>query len=359
MSLLATISQERIFMSDNHPSYYICHNQDKIELQINHSYIIGRIRGGVNFGEDDLLSRKHAVLDWEENQPIIKDLNSTNGTRVNGRKLKTKYHLCSGDEIKVGSQTLTFVCQTEEEKAESVDLAGAHSELDEIASEPESDAVEVEPLTEDPGQEQRFDTLFIENKVNSLIENLDDSDLKSQVHDLKQMFDSKKKELKGIAFNDALTGLNNRRLFDQNIKSEIERCGRYERNLSLMLIDVDHFKSINDSRGHPFGDKVLQFIADILEYNCRKSDWVFRYGGEEFAVLLPETNAENAAIAAEKLRERVETLSKSRLKIPVTISIGISQYNQQHTADVTSLVQKADQLLYQAKEGGRNQVCGH
>jgi len=158
------------------------------------------------------------------------------------------------------------------------------------------------------------------------------------------------------AMHDALTGLPNRESYQQRVKQEIHRIERYGGTLSLMVCDIDLFKRINDSYGHLAGDKVLKIIAKSLQRNLRDSDFIARFGGEEFVALMPETSAEEAKIVAEKLRTKIESSPFNFKKEPVqiTISFGISQFASGET--IEKVFERADKALYKAKENGRNQV---
>jgi diguanylate cyclase (GGDEF)-like protein len=157
---------------------------------------------------------------------------------------------------------------------------------------------------------------------------------------------------------DGLTQVNNRRSFDEAIEREISRCRRYGRTLSLVLVDVDHFKKINDTFGHLAGDAVLKEVASAIKKRIRKEDHLSRYGGEEFAVLTPEIDLKGAHAMAEKLRRMIEKheFSFDGEVIPVTISCGVGSLGKKGDTS-SALVQRADEKLYEAKEGGRNQVC--
>ena len=161
-----------------------------------------------------------------------------------------------------------------------------------------------------------------------------------------------------LAFTDALTGIFNRRYFDQRFNREILRAKRYGRELALLMIDIDHFKSYNDNFGHIMGDEILHFVADTLESNLRRADVLCRYGGEEFAVILPEIKMEQGSQVAEKLRRAVREKTAERFAElkgrPVTISVGVSSFTTTTTAE--SVLSTADFALYEAKKLGRNQV---
>jgi diguanylate cyclase (GGDEF)-like protein len=160
------------------------------------------------------------------------------------------------------------------------------------------------------------------------------------------------------AMVDGLTRLNNRAHFHEELAAAISLTERQKNPLSLIMLDIDHFKSVNDTYGHPLGDKVLVEIADILRKNLRKYDTAYRYGGEELAVLLPNTELSNAVKLAERVRKRIES---HRIKtadgesIKVTASFGVAQYAGGEDAQ-RRLVKAADEGLYLAKQSGRNQV---
>lgn len=165
-----------------------------------------------------------------------------------------------------------------------------------------------------------------------------------------------------IGFTDELTGLSNRRMFNYLIEREITRSRRYRRPLSLVMIDIDHFKKINDTWGHPIGDLVLRDLGALMRANFRRLDVPVRYGGEEFAVILPETSLEEAINFAERFRVKVEQalFSSGRERIPVTISLGVASVGNSPISeemDAEGLLQMADRALYQAKQSGRNRIA--
>jgi len=165
-------------------------------------------------------------------------------------------------------------------------------------------------------------------------------------------------QLKETSVTDGLTGLYNHKSFLERLAVEFNRAERYGHNLSLMMIDVDTFKEINDTYGHVTGDAVLKAIAATIKGNIRQSDLAARYGGDEFALILPETNLEKAFHVGEKLRRRVETNPielKPDILIKVTLSIGVGSFSPD-MGDPLALVKKADEALYLAKEAGRNKT---
>lgn len=158
------------------------------------------------------------------------------------------------------------------------------------------------------------------------------------------------------AYNDPLTGLNNRAAFDKTIEQEIDLAHRHGHTLSLMMLDLDHFKQINDNYGHIVGDAVLKSFADCILECMRSSDIAFRYGGEEFVILLRNTQIAGAKLLAERMRKTVEDMKfeYNNIKLNVSVSIGLTELEEGD--DRLILVERADALLYKAKESGRNCV---
>jgi diguanylate cyclase (GGDEF)-like protein len=157
--------------------------------------------------------------------------------------------------------------------------------------------------------------------------------------------------------SDPLTGVANRRAFEYELDRRLTEWNRQRTPLTLMLIDIDHFKRLNDTHGHQAGDRVLQRVAEIIEVDCRETDLVARYGGEEFAVVMPNTPSSEAMKVAERARCSVEAcrFEIGSASIKTTISVGLAQVNRGE--DRTSLVQRADIALYTSKQEGRN--CSH
>jgi len=162
-----------------------------------------------------------------------------------------------------------------------------------------------------------------------------------------------------LAVRDGLTGLFNRRAFDDRLTDEVQRAGRYQRPLTLLMIDIDHFKHYNDQHGHPQGDALLRELSTLFLSCVRSTDFVARYGGEEFAVILPETNPANAQAVAGIILERVCTheflYRESQPGGALTVSIGVSGTDD-GLPDAERLLLTADRALYQAKGAGRNRV---
>lgn len=165
-------------------------------------------------------------------------------------------------------------------------------------------------------------------------------------------------ESQRLAMTDGLTGLKNRRAFTQELEREITRSNRTGSPTSLLLLDLDHFKTINDTHGHNAGDAVLVAVGQTLLDDCRAYDVVGRWGGEEFIVALPSTDEKNAVLVAERLRqaiERLEVTSPAGKQMPLSASIGAVQLRGMETMDAA--IDRADRAMYAAKVGGRNRVC--
>ena len=154
---------------------------------------------------------------------------------------------------------------------------------------------------------------------------------------------------------DPLTGLENRRSLMDFAEVQLKLAQRYKSFFSIILIDLDYFKKINDTYGHLIGDEILKNIAKILKYVLRNVDHIGRFGGEEFIVILPNTNLKNAVVTAEKVREAIANFKHNIEEqiIQATVSIGIASYNPLDD-DVNQILERADQALYQAKSSGRN-----
>lgn len=168
-------------------------------------------------------------------------------------------------------------------------------------------------------------------------------------------------ELRRLASTDPLTGLYNRRRFQEAMDRELERARRYGHPLALLVADLDHFKRINDQHGHAAGDRALQIFADVCRLNLRSLDAVGRMGGEEFAILLPETDADGALLAAERIRAETEAMTAEERDVPAfTVSIGVATLTERPAENETGvadrLFARADQALYRAKERGRNRA---
>lgn len=185
-------------------------------------------------------------------------------------------------------------------------------------------------------------------KVGSVIvKYLSGSDLESAMYE----------EVYQLAITDNLTQLKNRAELDKTLHTECSRVRRHGRPLSLMLLDIDYFKSVNDRHGHAAGDAVLAQIGKLIRERVRENDLAARTGGEELAILLPETSLHGATLLAEELRAAVQALvvDVDDHELQVTVSVGCAQYDQ-NDVDPAAFVKRADEKLYAAKAAGRNRV---
>lgn len=167
------------------------------------------------------------------------------------------------------------------------------------------------------------------------------------------------KLFKKLSITDDLTGLYNRRHLNNILRQEFQRSKRHGNDLSCLMLDLDHFKKVNDSFGHDFGDVVLKNFASILKEFIRSSDYAFRFGGEEFLLVLPETDIKGAIQVGEKIRLRMENtiITENTLSTSVKVSVGAASVRYNSPPDKDSLIAFADKALYKAKMNGRNQVC--
>ncbi len=165
--------------------------------------------------------------------------------------------------------------------------------------------------------------------------------------------------VKTMAIYDTLTGLYNRRYLEERLITETQKAFYGGSPLSLVMVDIDHFKKVNDTFGHTTGDLVLKEIASLLKNSVRKKDTVARYGGEEFILILPEAGLEETTIIAERIRRQIENtpFEMEQTRLNLTVSLGISNFPSHHARSKEDLVKMADQALYDAKRGGRNRVC--
>jgi len=161
-----------------------------------------------------------------------------------------------------------------------------------------------------------------------------------------------------LAVTDGLTGISNRPNMEQSLLNEFGRSMRYNSPLSIVLLDVDHFKDVNDSYGHQKGDEILVTFASILKKFCRANDIAARYGGEEFLMILPQSNAQGAFKIAERVREEIMKMSfvGNDSKFSVTTSCGVAELNRDYMKNTDQLINVADNAMYEAKNSGRNKT---
>ncbi|MDR3135144.1 MAG: GGDEF domain-containing protein [Deltaproteobacteria bacterium] len=157
------------------------------------------------------------------------------------------------------------------------------------------------------------------------------------------------------ALFDSMTKLYNRGSFMEILQEQVEKFGAYTPTMALFIIDVDNFKSVNDTLGHLVGDSVLVQVSELLRTSLRKNDYPARFGGDEFIVVAPDTNIDQSHKLAEKLRHRIQTHDFNTGDIPVTISVGYTTYRAGET--IENYIRRADKALYDAKQMGRNVVC--
>jgi len=164
--------------------------------------------------------------------------------------------------------------------------------------------------------------------------------------------------LSKLAAFDDLTGVYNRRSMFHHLEAELSRCRRYGRSLGILMVDIDHFKRVNDEHGHLVGDQALRWVATTLQNELRSMDFLCRYGGEEFCAILPETNRPGVARAGERLRSAIERtlFAHDGVQISLSISVGGASWVAEEAAEFPDLLARADAALLEAKRGGRNQV---
>jgi two-component system, cell cycle response regulator len=182
--------------------------------------------------------------------------------------------------------------------------------------------------------------------------------LQDQLDEKNRELEVANKKLRKLSITDGLTGLFNHRHVHELLHEEIERSKRTGDSIAVAMVDLDRFKKVNDTYGHPTGDVVLYETAEILRDTAREVDMVGRYGGEEFIAILPGTPEENAAQFAERVRQRVEehVYRDDATEIRMTTSAGVAAYPSAAVPDADALLKRADEALYRAKESGRNQV---
>jgi diguanylate cyclase (GGDEF)-like protein len=180
-----------------------------------------------------------------------------------------------------------------------------------------------------------------------------------RIIDLQKELMEANRRLELLSITDGLTKLHNHRHFQDELARAFEESQRYHRPLSLVMVDLDFFKKVNDSHGHAAGDEVLKSIAAIFSQSIRSTDLAARYGGEEFALMLPETNLDDAVAFAEKLRSLVDDtpINTQAGPLKLTISLGVASVPHSRVHSAKDLVVTADKALYRAKRSGRNRVC--
>jgi len=229
-----------------------------------------------------------------------------------------------------------------------------HNDIDRLKTAVEAQVHNIQSALKDSLPAKNNDQESLSNQLTSLVERV--QKMEKQDADIREQLEQEKIR----AVTDKLTGLPNREAYSERVHDEMLRWQRYQHPLSLAVLDIDFFKKVNDQYGHQMGDKVLKAVSSSVANRLREVDFIARFGGEEFVLLLPETSAEDALHMLNRTRERLaKTQMKSKnsdgeeTKFTVTFSIGIAQFTDGDTAD--DVFERADKALYEAKENGRNQ----
>jgi diguanylate cyclase (GGDEF)-like protein len=275
------------------------------------------------------VSRMHAIIHCDQSRILVEDLGSTNGTFVNGKRVTTQT-LNVGDEVEIGDFILCL------------DDGNVPLEC--------SDKTEIGRKGEE--------TIILEDKFSTLREKLGDKNLRDEFRSVEGIVKKSRKRLSSLAHDDKLTGLYNRQYFDKIANEIFDEIVTKNAPLSVLFIDIDYFKRINDTHGHKKGDETLRTIAQLILRSCRKSDIVARYGGEEIVIILPYTGSQDAIQVAKNVNRIVENKTVVLLGIRVTVSIGVATYPGAGDT-MTDILENADKALYKAKKSGRNRVINY
>ncbi len=254
-----------------------------------------------------------------------------------------KRRVLNGEPVHLGrgsENTLVFENDSVSRRHAKIEKRGLHWYVIDLES-TNGTFVNDEPITD--YRLRRGDQLKVGDTI---LKFLSGSDVEAQYHET----------IYRMTIVDGLTGIHNKRYLTETLEREMPRAQRHQRPLSLMMFDIDRFKSINDTYGHLAGDYVLKELASIVRMRLRPDDVLGRYGGEEFAVILPETRIDGAQSIAEDIRRLVEehVFVFEDERVAVTISIGIAQFS--YNSSVSKFIQQADERLYEAKREGRNRV---
>jgi len=272
------------------------------------------------------VSRRHCQVVRKANGFVVEDLASANGTFVNRQKIQ-RHVLRHGDQIGIGDFTLTFN-----------DGRGLTAAVDETE-------------VDTPGEE----TQSLRANFEKVKEKVREQELVTALDEYQAKTEGYRKKHKRQSIHDRLTGIYNRGYFDQALPRLWGEAQERGEPLSLLFIDLDHFKRVNDLYGHEKGDETLKIITKLISKACRKDDVVARYGGEEFVVIFPRMKQDQAAVVAESLRAVIEKKSPGLLGFLQTVSIGVASYPGCGPG-WDDLLKAADRAVYQAKAAGRNRV---
>jgi diguanylate cyclase (GGDEF)-like protein len=271
-------------------------------------------------------------------------------------RISSIYHgTLSGEKFRETKSLLRQSFAITEVDAEPLIDAVAHKSV-EILSEFEIDAFSMRPFSQIM-QEANDQLSSLNSSYEMLIIELKQANERAErlAGELKDANEA----LRKLAFRDSLTGLYNHRAFQDLLDQELTRSQRYKRRLALIMVDIDHFKKINDAYGHPRGDLVLQSVGSVLRSMARSSDSVARHGGEEFAIVLPETDLSGAIAMAERCRKAIEqtSIQTDNQIIRITASFGVTSYApEMGSCGKAAIIDAADKALYNSKNSGRNKV---
>ncbi len=303
-----------------------------------------------------LFSLIHRLVNNVGKRVLLVDDSKT--MRLNMRRMLNLMNL-TVDEVENGQQALD---RLEEQKYDLLLLDYEMPELDGIQTLQQlrrhHSKLRLPVIAISAMEQQETVVLFLKAGANDFINKpFSREEFLVRVNNQLDMLDAAQR-IERLAITDPLTGLYNRNFLYEMLPLMIAEAHRYEKPLSLIILDVDHFKQFNDTWGHDVGDLVLKHVAKLLQNNIRSADIPCRYGGEEFVIVLPDTHLENAVRAAEKIRNVVEdtplVLEDQPEPLRVTLSLGVAELKKEDTLD--TLIKRADQALYAAKRGGRNRT---
>lgn len=268
------------------------------------------------------VSRHHASVEKVGKKFYIEDLSSTNGTIINGKRI-TRIVLKPGDEIEICDYRLVFDLKTHGTSETQIDFKG--------------------------GETSKLEGIY--NQIRNRIKNID---LEKEFDKYHKIVKKSRRRLSDRVNLDSLTGIYNRGFFEKKITEYMKA----KKPFSLIMLDIDHFKKVNDKHGHQKGDDVLRAVAFLIKNSCRITDFCARFGGEEFAIIFPEMDLATAQNVSEDIRQAIKDRSSEITGIPITISIGVANYPD-HAKTKKNIINAADQALYKSKEDGRDRVTAY